>query len=62
MQRQSTASPEKAQSPAYRVEAPRASDAIALALRGAFVDDGGMPDDMAMLLRQLNQLDTSPKH
>ena len=41
--------------PPYRVEAPRASDAIGRALRHAFTNDIGLPDDMAALLRQLNQ-------
>jgi hypothetical protein len=42
--------------PGYRVEAPRASDAIGLALRDAYERDVsmGVPDDMASILRQLN--------
>ncbi|MEP9360171.1 hypothetical protein [Sphingomonas sp. KR3-1] len=44
-----------ARQPAYRVEPPRASDAIGLALRDAFGRDNGLPDDMNALLRQLNR-------
>jgi hypothetical protein len=44
-----------ARQPAYRVEPPRASDAIGLALRDAFGRDTGLPDDMTALLRQLNR-------
>jgi len=40
--------------PAYRVEVPRASDAIGLALRDAFVRELGLPDDMAAMLGRLN--------
>ena len=40
--------------PAYQVEAPRASDAIGLALRDAYERDLGLPDDMAAMLRRLN--------
>ncbi len=43
-----------AQQPAYQVEAPRASDAIGLALRDAFERDLGLPEDMAAMLRGLN--------
>ncbi|MES2445487.1 MAG: hypothetical protein V4574_21890 [Pseudomonadota bacterium] len=43
-----------ASQPAYQVEAPRASDAIGLALRGAFERDLGLPEDMAAMLRGLN--------
>ncbi|WP_158298788.1 hypothetical protein [Sphingomonas psychrotolerans] len=39
---------------AYRVERPRASDAIALSLRDAFERDSGLPEDMAALLGRLN--------
>ena len=38
----------------FRVEAPRASDAIGLALRDAYERDLGLPDDMAAMLRRLN--------
>lgn len=44
--------------PAYQVAAPRASDAIGLALRDAYERDLGLPDDMARLLRRLNSADT----
>lgn len=40
--------------PAYQVEAPRASDAIGRALRGAYERDLGLPEDMARMLRSLN--------
>ncbi|HVJ01619.1 MAG TPA: hypothetical protein VM662_05510 [Sphingomonas sp.] len=43
-----------AQNGAYRVERPRASDAIAGALREAFDHDLGLPNDMAALLHRLN--------
>lgn len=46
-----------AREPAYRVEAPRASDAIGLALRDAYVRDMGLPEEMAAMLRQLNRDD-----
>jgi hypothetical protein len=45
--------------PTYRVEAPRASDAIGGALRDAFVNDNAMPDEMAALLSQLERSDWS---
>ena len=51
--------PHEAQRSAYRVEAPRASDAVGLALRGAYADDAGLPDDMAAMLRLLNRFDGS---
>ena len=41
---------------AYRVERPRASDAIALSLRDAFDRETGLPGDMVALLRRLNQI------
>lgn len=47
----------EANSPTYRVEAPRASDAIGFALSKAFHNDNGVPDDMAALLHQLNQVE-----
>ena len=50
----SPGSAREANIPTYRVEAPRASDAIACALRSAFTNDNGLPDDMAALLGQLN--------
>lgn len=57
MTHSSTASAMDAMQPAYRVEAPRASDAIGLALRDAYARDLGLPDDMAAMLRQLNRDD-----
>jgi len=42
-------------SPEFRVEAPRAGDAIGGALRGAFERDLGLPDDMAAMLRRLDR-------
>jgi hypothetical protein len=38
----------------YQVEAPRASDAIGLALRDAYERDLGLPADMAAMLRGLD--------
>jgi hypothetical protein len=38
----------------YRVEPPRASDAIGASLRDAFDRDLGLPDDMLAMLRDLN--------
>jgi hypothetical protein len=46
--------PHKGSPPAYRVEAPRASDAIGSALRDAFARDIGLPDDMMAMLASLN--------
>lgn len=40
--------------PGYRVEAPRASDAIGSALRDIYARDLGLPDDMAAMLSQLD--------
>jgi hypothetical protein len=40
--------------PAYRVEAPHASDAVGSALRDAFARELGLPDDMAAMLTRLN--------
>jgi hypothetical protein len=48
--------------PGYRVEPPRASDAVGLALRDAFDRDLGLPDDMVMLLRRLNRTDFPLAH
>lgn len=42
------------EAPGYRVQAPRAGDAIGNALRGAYEQDLGLPEDMAAMLRQLN--------
>ena len=50
------------QPPAYQVEAPRASDALALALRDAYSRDLGLPDDMAAMLRRLNRWDGHSMH
>jgi hypothetical protein len=44
-----------ARQPGYRVEAPRASDALGLALRDAYVRETGLPEDMVAMLRQLNR-------
>jgi len=44
-----------ASQPAYQVEAPRASDAIGYALRGAFDRDLNLPEDMTAMLRWLNE-------
>jgi hypothetical protein len=57
MSHTTSASASEARQPAYRVEAPRASDAIGLALRDAFARDLGLPDDMAAMLRQLTRDD-----
>ncbi|NIJ20602.1 hypothetical protein FHS95_002294 [Sphingomonas naasensis] len=56
MTRTSSFSAPEAQSCAYRVERPRASDAIAVSLRDAFDRESGLPEDMAALLRRLNQI------
>lgn len=58
MTRSATSPQEQVGSPAYQVEAPRASDAIGLALRDAFERDYGLPEDMSRLLRRLNGADT----
>jgi hypothetical protein len=50
----SSSTPFEAAAPGYRVEAPRAGDAIGVALRDVFDRDLGLPDDMADLLRRLN--------
>jgi hypothetical protein len=47
---------------AYRVERPRASDAIAISLRDAFARDSGLPEDMAAILHRLNRHDISMTH
>lgn len=38
------------------VRAPRTTDALGHALRGAFDDRAGLPDDMARLLRQMDSI------
>ena len=48
------ASSATAKTPGYRVEVPRAGDAIGLALRGAFDRDLGLPADMTEILHRLN--------
>jgi len=57
-----SASAPEAHRPAYRVEAPRASDAIGLALRCAFEDAHALPDDMAAMLRTLNKMELPRSH
>lgn len=52
-QRYSTSAPE-AQDRAYRVQRPRASDAVAGALRDAYDAEPRLPDDMMVLLCRLN--------
>ncbi len=42
----------------FRVEPPRASDAIGVALRDAFEREVRLPDDMAAILRRLNGAST----
>lgn len=54
----SSSSLEKNGPTAYQVAAPRASDAIGLALRDAYERDYGLPDDMAQMLRRLNGANT----
>lgn len=54
----SSSSLEKNGSAAYQVAAPRASDAIGLALRDAYERDYGLPEDMAQMLRRLNGAST----
>jgi hypothetical protein len=41
--------------PAYRVEAPRASDAIGTALRDAYTREPALPEDMTAILHRLNE-------
>jgi hypothetical protein len=57
--RSSSSSAPEAQTCAYRVGRPRASDAVELSLRDAFEREAGLPDDMAMLLQRLNGRDIS---
>ncbi|WP_404333723.1 hypothetical protein AB2M62_11075 [Sphingomonas sp. MMS12-HWE2-04] len=40
---------------AFRVRAPRASDAIGSALSNAYARDPALPDDMVAILRQLDR-------
>jgi len=60
--RSSSRSAPEAHGRAYRVERPRASDAIALSLRDAFSREPGLPEDMAAILRNLNRPDISIVH
>lgn len=62
MTRSSSCSAPEANGRAYRVERPRASDAIALSLRDAFAREPGLPEDMAAILRCLNRPDASIAH
>lgn len=55
MVRATISSPQEAPAQAFRVEAPRVSDALSLALRDAYARDLGMPEDMATLLRRLDR-------
>jgi hypothetical protein len=57
--RSSSCSAPEANGRAYRVERPRASDAIALSLRDAFSREPGLPEDMIAMLRCLNRPDVS---
>ncbi|MDV3457253.1 hypothetical protein RZN05_09685 [Sphingomonas sp. HF-S4] len=52
--RPSSSSAPEAQTCAYRVGRPHASDAVALSLRDAFEREAALPEDMAALLQQLN--------
>jgi hypothetical protein len=47
---------------AYRVEPPRATDAIAVSLRDAFQRDFGLPDDMVRLVRRLDAHEARTAH
>lgn len=60
--RSSSRSVSEADARAYRVELPRASDAIALSLRDAFSREPGLPEDMAAMLHCLNRPDVSIAH
>ena len=62
MTRTSSFSATEAQLRAYRVERPRASDALAVSLRDAFERESGLPDDMVMLLRRLNGYEAPTSH
>ena len=55
MTRTSSHSAQQGRAPIYRVEAPRASDAVGLALRDAFSGHESLPEDMAALLCRLNR-------
>lgn len=60
--RSSSRSVSEANARAYRVEPPRASDAIALSLRDAFSREPGLPEDMAAILHCLNQHEAPIAH
>ncbi|KRC82609.1 hypothetical protein [Sphingomonas sp. Root241] len=62
MTRSSSRSAPEANGRAYRVERPRASDAIALSLRDAFSREPSLPEDMAAILRRLNRPGVSTAH
>jgi hypothetical protein len=55
----SSCSAPEAHPSAYRVEGPRASDAIAVSLRDAFDREPGLPEEMVLLLHRLNRVDIS---
>ncbi len=48
--------------PPYQVEAPRPGDAIGLALRDAFDETLGLPEEMVAMLRRLNGATTRGAH
>ena len=60
--RSSSCSAPEANGRAYRVERPRASDAIALSLRDAYSREPGLPEDMAAMLQCLNRHETPIAH
>jgi hypothetical protein len=62
MTRTSSRSAQQARVPVYRVEAPRASDAVARALRDAFGGEEGLPQDMIVLLCRLNRHERRVTH
>ncbi|RYD64101.1 MAG: hypothetical protein EOP58_10170 [Sphingomonadales bacterium] len=62
MTRTFSASAPEAHGSVYRVEAPQASSAVGMALRCAFDQESGLPEDMVRLLRQLNRTVTQRAH
>ncbi len=62
MTRSSSFPAPEAQICAYRVEGPRASDAIAVSLRDAFERDAGLPEEWLALLHQLNRAEVETAH
>jgi hypothetical protein len=46
----------------YRVERPRVSDAVGLALRDAYAREPGVPEEMAALLRRLSGYQYQIRH